>query len=64
MRPHNDVFQQFTDACFQQKTKVDKKPNKEEALEACRRRRRIEAHEMAKSMGLTLDDLGMSDAYL
>lgn len=64
MRPHNDVFQQFTDACFQQKPKSDKAPSKDEAQEACRRRRRIEAHEMAKAWGLTLDDLGMSDAYL
>lgn len=59
MRPHNDVFQQFTDSCFRGKASIEKRRTKQDSLEACRVRRRIEAHEMAKSLGLTLEDLGM-----
>lgn len=59
MRPHNDVFQQFTDSCFRGKGATDKRRTKQESLEACRVRRRIEAHGRAKELGVTLEDLGM-----
>ena len=38
---------------------TEKRRTKQESLEACRVRRRIEAHEMAKELGVTLEDLGM-----
>ncbi|VEL96969.1 hypothetical protein ALT761_01968 [Alteromonas sp. 76-1] len=59
MRPHNDIFQQGNDSCFRGRKEVTRKPSKQESLKTNRVRRRIEAIEMGRELGLTPADLGL-----